>query len=85
MIVIGDPRRVRVKWYQWRIRANLLLPMAMFVWLAAGFMDDFARHPWLSLIFGGPFLVIAFLFARQVWRERHPLRTEERGSADPVK
>lgn len=84
MIVIGDPRRVRVKWDQWRIRVDLLPPIAVCMLLAGVSFWGMRDFPIRSAMVGGLSLVIAFLFARRVWRERHPLRTEERGSADPV-
>jgi uncharacterized protein involved in response to NO len=51
-----------------------LLPTLLFALLAANSLREFRTEPVLSIMFGAFFLVFAALFARQVWRERHPLR-----------
>ena len=77
---MNDPRRVKVPWYSWRWRLGLLLPMILFALLAANSLRELRSRPVLSVLFGAFFLAFALLFARQVWRERHPLRTEVRRS-----
>jgi hypothetical protein len=75
-----DPRRVKVPWYSWRWRLGLILRLLLFALLAINSMRDFRTEPVLSTVFGSLFLGFALLFARQVWRARHPLRSEVRQS-----
>jgi hypothetical protein len=75
---MDDPRRVKVPWHSWRWRLALLLPMLLFALLAANSLREIRTEPVLSIVFSALFLAFALLFARQVWRERHPLRSEVR-------
>ena len=75
---MDDPRRIKVPWYSWRWRLGLLLPMLLFALLAVNALREVRTEPLLSIIFGTLFLAFALLFARLVWRERHPLRSEIR-------
>jgi predicted permease len=51
-----------------------LLPTLLFALLAVNALHELRTEPVLSIMFCALFLVFALLFARQVWRERHPLR-----------
>jgi len=73
---MNDPRRIRVPWYSWRWRLGLSLPTLLFAVLAVNSLRESRTEPALSIVFGALFLAFALLFARQVWRERHPLRLE---------
>jgi hypothetical protein len=75
---MNDPRRVKVPWYSWRWRLGLLLPMLLFALLAVNSLREVRTEPVLSIVFGALFLAFAVLFARPVWRERLPLRSEVR-------
>ena len=75
---MNDPRRINVPWYSWRWRLGLLLPMLLFAFLAVNSLREVRTEPVLSIVFGALFLGFALLFARLVWRERHPLRSEVR-------
>ena len=46
---MNDPRRIKVPWYSWRWRLGLLVPMALFVLLAANSLTDVRSHPFLSI------------------------------------
>ena len=50
--------------------------MALFALLTVNSLREVQAHPFLSILFGAFFFAFALLFARQVWRERYPLRTE---------
>lgn len=76
---MNDPRRVKVPWYLWRGRLGLLLPMLLFALLAVNSLREVRTEPVPSIVCGALFLAFALLFARQAWRERHPLRSEVRG------
>ena len=78
---MNDPRRIKVVWHLWRWRLGLLLPMALFALLAVNSLREVRSQPFLSIVFGAFFFAFALLFARQVWRERYPLRTEVRSGA----
>ena len=75
---MDDPRRIKVPWYSWRWRLGLLLPMLLFAFLALSALREFRKEPALPIVFGALFFAFALLFARQVWRARHPLRSEVR-------
>ena len=75
---MDDPRRVKVPWYSWRWRLGLLLPALLFAFRAVNSLREIREQPGLSIAFSALFLAFALLFARQVWRERHPLRSEVR-------
>ncbi len=70
------PRRVKVRWYSWRWRLGLLPPLCLFALLTVESLRQLGSRPVLSLAFGAAVLVLALWFARQLWRERHPLREE---------
>jgi hypothetical protein len=71
---MDDPRRVKVPWYSWRWRLGLLVSTLLFALLAVSSLREIRTGPASSIVFGALFLAFALLFARQVWRERHPLR-----------
>jgi hypothetical protein len=73
-----DPRRIKAPWHSWRWRLGLLLPMLLFGLLAVNSLREVRAEPILSSVFAALFLAFALLFARQVWRQRHPLRREIR-------
>ena len=75
---MNDPRRTKVPWYSWRWRPGLLLPVVLFAFLAVNSLREVRTEPVWSIVFGAPFLAFALLFARLVWRERRPLRSEVR-------
>jgi hypothetical protein len=75
---MDDPRRIKVPWYSWRWRLGLLLPALLFAFLAVNSLREVREQPALSIVFGALFLGFALLFARQMWRERHPLCSEVR-------
>ena len=68
---MDDPSRTKVRWYAYRWRIALLLPMLLFALLAANTFREFSAHPVMSVAFGLLFLAFAILFARHLWRERH--------------
>jgi len=51
-----------------------LFPTLLFALLAVNSVREIRTQPVLSIVFGALFLALALLFARQVWRERHPTR-----------
>jgi hypothetical protein len=69
---MDNPRRVKVPWYSWHWRLGLLLPTMLFGLLAVNSLREVRTEPFWSITFGALFLAFALLFARQVWRERHP-------------
>src|SRR3954465_818473 len=71
---MDDPRRIRVPWHSWRWRLGLLLPMVLCALLTLNSLNEARSHPYPSILFGSFFFTFAVLFARQVWRERYPLR-----------
>jgi hypothetical protein len=75
---MDDPGRIKAPWYLWRWRLGVLLPMVLFGVLGVNSLFEIRNAPVLSIVFGGVFFVFALLFARQVWRGRHPLRSEVR-------
>ncbi len=76
--MMDDPRRIKVPWYSWRWRLGLLLPTLLFTLLMVNSLREVRTQPVLSIVFGALFFVFAMLFGRQVWRERHPLRSKVR-------
>ena len=69
---MDDLPRAKVPWYTSRWHLGLLAPALLFALLAVNSFREFDTQPVRSILFGALFLAFALLFARQVWRARHP-------------